>query len=309
MEDQPFEKKTRAICCTKNNWTAKDVEDLVQFASEKCTYLVYGEETGTLCGTPHLQIYFELKDAMSYTACNKKLFNAWYKKRGGTPKQAAGYCKKGDEQATDYAWFYDHPAPSWIGQEFGQLSQQGKRTDIDDVVEMIVHEKCPMRAVALAHPAQYVKYNRGLTALRSIIMEPRCLAKAPEVIVLWGATGTGKTRDALTKYWPEVPHYKWKSSNGQWWDGYDGEKKIIIEEFRGTMIWADLLDLLDRNECRVPVKGGFVQIQADKFVICSPKPPAAWYKDDDEYDKIGQLRRRITTIVHQKKRIFEELPV
>ena len=69
------------------------------------------------------------------------------------------------------------------------------------------------------------------------------------------------------KHWPDEDHYVWRPSNGNWWDGYDGEKKIIIDEFRGQMTWSDILGLLDRYEYRAPVKGGFVQIQADKFVI------------------------------------------
>jgi len=118
--------------------------------------------------------------------------------------------------------------------------------------------------------------------------------------VLWGPTGTGKTRDAYIKYWPDEPHYVWKPSNGNWFDGYDGEKKIIIDEFRGSMPWADILGLLDRNEFRAQFKGGFVNIQADKFVITSPFPPCKWYKDDDRYDKFAQLERRLTQVIEYK---------
>lgn len=314
MTDQPFEKKTRPIVCTKNNYTDADVAALDEWALSKCTYCVYGREVGELNNTPHLQIYFELKDAMSYSALNKKLFKAYFKKRKGTPKQAAGYCKKGndyikgvhtpqsygapDDEGWDY--FYDNPAPTWDGKEYGEISMQGKRTDIDDPVEMIVHDKATMKQVAMEHPVSYVKYFKGFQNLRSLVLEPRSLDKMPEVIVLWGPTGTGKTRDAYIKYWPEEPHYVWKPSNGNWWDAYDGEKKIILDEFRGQMTWSDILGLLDRNQYRAPVKGGFVNIQADKFVITSPFPPHQWYKDDDRYDRFRQLERRITKVVELK---------
>lgn len=163
---------------------------------------------------------------------------------------------------------------------------------------MLVHENATIRQVALEYPESFVKYNRGFKQLRALMLPPRALADAPEVTVLWGVTGSGKSHDARKKYWPDEPYYVWKPSNGPWWDGYDGEKKVIIEEFRGSMLWADLLILLDKYECRVPVKGGFIEMQASKFVITSPKPPREWYHDDDTYDKLSQLTRRCTEVVH-----------
>lgn len=292
----------RAYVGVKNNYTEEDVAKVQVWAANKCKYLVYGREVGKQ-GTPHLQMYMEFKDKISMTAIVKKLFPMWLGYRKGTPKQAAGYCKKADEKPPKnegYDWFFDNPSQDWDGEEFGEISQQGKRTDIDVCVEMIVHEGATVRQVAMEHPAQFVKYNKGFRDLRSLVLQPRNLQAMPEVIVLWGPTGVGKTRDAYIKYWPDEPHYVWKPSNGNWWDGYDGEKKIIIDEFRGQMTWSDILGLLDRNEYRAPYKGGFVNIQADKFVITSPFPPDRWYKDDDRYDRFKQLERRITKVIEYR---------
>lgn len=296
----------RHYCGTKNNYTDEDIAALETWAQTKCTYLVYGKEVGKL-GTPHLQIYMEFKDTISMKAIVKKLFPMWLGFRKGSPKQAAGYCKKGTDEiptGETAAYFFprtvEEPETWDLGGEWGEISQQGKRTDIDDVVEMIVYEKRSMRDTALEFPSQYVKYHKGLQSLRSMVLAPRLLDKMPQVIVLWGPTETGKTRDAYHKYWPEEKHYVWKPSNGSWWDNYDGEKKVIIDEFRGSMTWADILGLLDRYEFRAPIKGGFVNIQADKFIITSPIPPRLWYKDDDRYDRFNQLERRFTKVIEMK---------
>lgn len=303
-EYKPFAKKTRAIVATKNNHTDDDCDRLAKFFTEHCNYGVWGVEKGSE-GTRHLQIYFELKNAMSYSALNKKVFPAYYHKRNGRPKQAAGYCKKGTKESSpdgcDWSYFYDHPADDWKGFEHGEISMQGKRTDIDDPVEMIVHEGATIRQVALEHPCSYVKYHKGFTMLRALALPPRQLSKPPDVIVLYGPTETGKTRDAHIKYWPDIPHYKWQPSNGSWWDNYDGEDKIIIDEFRGNMSWPDLLTLLDVYECRMACKGGFVNIQASKFVITSPLHPEDWYKLESAYDNYSQLERRITKIEKYEK--------
>ena len=168
-EEERFEKRTRAIVCTKNNYTQDDYDALVAWGKDKCSYCVFGIEKGTRCETPHLQIYFELKNAMSYTALNKALFKAWFKKRRGHPKQAAGYCKKGTNDSApegeDFSYFFDNPSETWKGQEFGEISMQGKRTDIDDAVEMIVHEGATLQQVAIANPCSWVKYNKGFRDL------------------------------------------------------------------------------------------------------------------------------------------------
>ena len=308
----------RHYCGTKNNYTDDDIAALHKWAQEKCTYLVYGKEVGGINKTPHLQIYMEFENTISMKSIVKKLFPMWLGLRKGTPKQAAGYCKKGtcphdQDKYTcdhckafrgDYSFFFprteDDPETWQLGGEFGEISRQGKRTDLDEVVEMIVHEKKTVRETALEHPSQYIKYHKGIRDMRALVLTPRSLSAMPEVIVLWGKTGLGKTRDAYIKYWPTLSHYVWKPSNGNWWDGYDGEDKIIIDEFRGQMTWSDILGLLDRNEFRAPYKGGFVNIQASKFVITSPFPPERWYKDDDRYDRYQQLARRITKVVEYK---------
>jgi hypothetical protein len=265
--------------------------------------MVTGFEVGKE-GTEHIQGYIETARQLTWNQMKALLGErAHFKQRFGAPKQAAGYCKKGSDTAEDYDIFFsrtvDDPE-SWCEPfEFGSISTQGKRTDITVPVEMIT-EGSTMREVARACPEQFVKYHKGFRDLRSLMLPPRCLTAAPEVIVLWGPTDTGKTRDAYIKYWPEEPHYVWKPSNGNWWDGYDGEKKIIIDEFRGQMPWSDILGLLDRNDYRAAYKGGFVNIQADKFIITSPFPPDKWYKDDDRYDRFKQLERRITLVIPYK---------
>lgn len=302
-DDAPFEKRCRAIVCTKNNYTDHDESLLNIWGREKCNYLVYGHEVGAE-GTRHLQIYFELKNAMSYAALNKALFRAWFKKRKGTPRQAAGYCKKGVESCPDgqdYSYFYSNPADSWNGNEIGEISMQGKRTDIDDAVEMIVHEGATLQEVAAANPCSWVKHSRGFRDLYFTLMKPRRLASMPEVTVLWGPTGTGKTYHAEELLYPGVPFYKWNPAQDEWWDKYEGERYIILDEFRGGMKFAHLLNLLDRYGCRMPYKGGFVEIQADKFCITSPGPPDSWYSDNDKYDRTAQLHRRITKVVEMNE--------
>ncbi len=298
------DKVPRSFCWTLNNPTEEEYNTIVKITPADFSYMVFGHETGEN-GTPHLQGYAECLKQMRKSGLKKYgLYRAHYKARGGTPMEAAGYCKKGTDPKDDVMGWTDYfcrttdePGTWHMPFEIGTISEQGKRTDITQVVESIQGGDS-MCVVARTFPEQYVKYHRGFHALRSQLLEPRNLHGAPEVVVLWGPTNTGKSRDARIKYWPDEPYYVWRPSNGKWWDGYDGEMKIIIEEYRGDLDWSDILGLLDRNDFLAPVKGGFIHIQADKFVITSPEPPERWYhgKYFNHFDKYEQLTRRLTHV-------------
>ena len=52
----------------------------------------------------------------------------------------------------------------------------------------------------------------------------------------YGDTGTGKSTHVRTKY-PDA----FIKSNDVWWDGYQGEETVIIEEFGPKQINAHLI--------------------------------------------------------------------
>lgn len=290
----------RHFVFTLNNYTDAEVDHLCD-VDPRVKYIVIGREVGD-GGTPHLQGYVELKSQQRLTAVKDMVGQRTHiEARRGSSKQAAGYCKKGTDSSQDYTEFFPrteaNPGTWDYVLESGEISEPGKRTDLTPVVELLGQGESIL-TVAREHPEIFVRYNKGLRDLRSLFLSPRNLTVNPQVVVLWGETGTGKSRDAILRYWPDEDHYVFRPSNGNWWDGYDGQKKVILEEFRGSMPWADLLGLLDRNEYRAPVKGGFVQVQAERFVITSPCPPDTWYRSDDRYDKFSQLTRRITEVHH-----------
>jgi len=258
----------RNYCYTFNNYTDEDVESLKSYA---CKYQVFGFEVAK-SGTKHLQGYIEFATPKKFNALKNAFPKIHWEKRKKTAKQASDYCKKDG----DY----------W---ETGVLSAQGKRSDIAEAVELI-QDGNKMKVVAQQCPVQFVKYHKGFKALQSELLEPRDYV--PTVTVLYGPTGTGKSkraRELLDDYWV------WTPQRGQWFDGYQGEENVIFEEFRGQMPLGMMLSLLDRYECPVQYKGGTVEFRGRNIVITSPIHPREWYENSGD-DKIDQLLRRITAI-------------
>ena len=100
----------------------------------------------------------------------------------------------------------------------------------------------------------------------------------PELWVLWGPSGSGKSRYAK-EHWPGA---FWKTPYTQWWDGYGTHDTVILDDFRGDcMRLTDLQRLLDWYPLWVEIKGGSLPMLATRYVITSNQHPADWYTRGD----------------------------
>lgn len=271
----PSANRVRNFVFTLNN-PPEDETTLPVRNDPRVRYLVYGRETAPTTGTRHLQGYVELSSQLSFAVARELVPGAHLEARRGTARQAQEYCKK------DGDWH-----------EQGECSNPGKRKDIDLAAEM-VREGCSTRELAEAHPSTFVRYHKGFAALRAALAPVR--SWVPDVKVYWGGTETGKTRRA---YAESTAPFVWMPQMGKWFDGYEGQKDVIFDEFRGQLPFGMLLNLLDRYECRVEYKGGSCQFSPEQIIITSPKHPRDWYTDLTDNDKYEQLERRINKgIVH-----------
>lgn len=141
------------------------------------------------------------------------------------------------------------------------------------------------------HFGAFLKYERGIRSYIGMHSEKR--SWQPDVVVFWGATGTGKTR----KVYEESPNV-YSHAGGMWFDGYIGQDEVLFDEFTGSSFQLPyLLKLLDRYPMQVPVKGGFVNWKPRKIYLTSNMDPRSWYANALEEHQAA-LRRRITSILH-----------
>lgn len=268
-------KRLRNFVFTINNYTDSSEQMLKCLYDEKCKYLVYGYEVGG-SGTKHLQGYGEINGQITFDKLKKYIPRAHIEPRKGTAKQASEYCKKDGDFV-----------------EYGLLSNQGNRTDLENVAELCKEGKS-VRAIADAYPVTYIKYHRGVRDLCNIISSVR--AWETKVIWCYGGTGTGKTRFFYDNY-PD-DRWIWSPQMGTWFDGYDGQANVLFDDYRGEFPYGMLLTLLDRYECKVQIKGGMVQFKPKVIFITSPLRPYEIYKCLNNGDSIDQLYRRITQEMH-----------
>jgi len=153
-----------------------------------------------------------------------------------------------------------------------------------------INDGASMTDLAEEHGIEIIKYGRGIQHLITLKTGGRDPATRPEIYIFWGASGTGKTRKATSDYTDAYIITKPNSDGNLWWDGYQGQETVILDEFYGWIKYDMLLRLLDRYPIQVPVKGGFVKLRAHRWILTSNKPWTDWYPNIDD---TSALKRRI----------------
>jgi len=116
-----------------------------------------------------------------------------------------------------------------------------------------------------------------------------------EIFVYVGPTGTGKSHRAWTEAtfdaFPKDPRTKF-------WDGYQGQEHVVIDEFRGAIDISHMLRWLDKYPVIIEVKGSSAVLKAKKIWITSNLDPTLWYPDIDQQTLAALVRRlQIVTMV------------
>lgn len=83
-----------------------------------------------------------------------------------------------------------------------------------------------------------------------------------------------------------------KDPRTKFWDGYSGQKHVVIDEFRGDISISHILRWLDRYPVIVEVKGSSTCLVATNIWITSNLDPRLWYSDLDK-DTLQALMRRL----------------
>lgn len=129
--------------------------------------------------------------------------------------------------------------------------------------------------------ATAVRHVRGLREAALAIQQPQ-YRHDQLVEVFYGEPGTGKTERAYAfdpgLYSVEAPN---SDGGALWFDGYDGQSTLLLDDFEGGMNPRFLLRLLDRYPLSVQVKGASVALKTNRIILTSNIPPDRWYAPGD----------------------------
>lgn len=274
--------------CLITDFNTVKYDDWTLDPSTKIKFMTFQLEKAPSTQRLHFQVYVEFKTQVRMNFI-KDIFGdeVHIENRKGSQAEAIAYCNK-EETRVEGPWTY------------GKKSEQGKRSDLEQVAEDILAGD-KLRDIALNNPVQYIKFSKGIKELKAQYDESKIPDfRKVEVEVLAGETGLGKTRQAVEK---NKDYYKLDKADKVWFDGYDGQKTLIIDDFYGWIPFGQLLNILDGYKLRLEIKGSFTWAQWDKVILTSNKTSDQWYTNITTA-QAKALERRINSEVWMIKPSF-----
>lgn len=241
---------------TWNNYTDESEAKLKEFSSE-CEWLIYGREHAPETGTKHLQGFIHLKKRQRGSYLINRFEGVWFNKASGSNDDNEKYTKK----EGDYVEYGTKPL---TGGEANQKKwREAKRLalegNLDDIPEDIY--------VRYVKNLEYISKKRKLTEDHSNWTDADLKQHR---LWLWGETGTGKSHNArriAKELGCDMPYMK---GLNKWWDNYNGEKVVIIEEAdpkRCEMLGHYFKLWLDKYDFRPETKGGHIGQMSPEYII------------------------------------------
>lgn len=248
------------------------------------TYVIYQRELCPDTAREHFQGYMEFNVQKRYTEIHAQLdgmSNAHLEPRRGPQHAAIAYCSKEDTRIEG----------PWI---FGEPKNQGQRQDLD-AVKADLDKGYTIKRIADEHFHTWVRYPAALKQYRRMNQGRRNWPM--QLIFLIGPTGTGKTKEAMRLVSGLPDHDVYFKDLGKWWDEYDGQHTVVLDEFYGNwMPFSVLLRLCDRTPMSVECKGATVEFTSRRLIFTSNQDPSEWYDVSRTHQGVWEsnpLRRRI----------------
>jgi DNA polymerase III delta prime subunit len=164
--------------------------------------------------------------------------------------------------------------------------------EVDKIVKQMKEGKT-LKELAFKYPKAYCRFKRGLQDIElSLIMSRTEEFRNVEVILLTGPTGCGKTRTAIES----SKDYYMTYGCGMWWDKYNQQKTLIIDQYNNDIPIRELCSLLDGYQLRLNVRYSHTYANWNKVYITTLLKVDKIHEKAKPDDRKA-LFNRITTIV------------
>lgn len=270
---------------------------------------VFSVECGSGTNRIHLQGHLVLHDKKRRKQV-KDVFgdNTVHVEIARSPKKSIEYAQKTDDPTFVKGPYKGGDEDSLEG------SQQGRRTDLASAAASILEGK-RMWEVAELHPTTFIKYHKGMQALMEVkrrrkavqLMDQRVQGlETPTLTVtaLWGAAGSGKTWHVYKTHGADAVFQPTYGTDRIWWEGYDGEPVLLLDEVSQKVLsYNNLLRLLDNYPTTEERKGSSVVPLLTHIYLTSNMNPDGWWDEFKNYPEIWSafVRRCTGGIWHYER--------
>lgn len=257
-------------------WCFTLYSDESPWTVDNCAYCIYGREVCPDTGRKHLQGFVSFEKKVRLSAIKKIDPVGHYEMKRGTVTQAIEYCKKDGEY-----------------EEIGDVPDDNSGVAIRSCIASA--KKGDMCAIEELSPSLYLRYKRTFEGMRVYDLPT---LTAPTGYWIYGQPGTSKDSNVL-KLQPFV------KSHNKWWDGYDGQKYVLLSDVDRTTakwighflkIWADM------HSFNAEVKGGVMTIRPERVYVTSNYTIEQLFGED--LNLLAALKRRFHVIDFDNDVVF-----
>jgi hypothetical protein len=241
-----------AITCnwtfTINNYTEVDETTLAGLVPDIASYVVFGREVGD-SGTPHLQGYMQLVKKKRLTGMKKLHFTAHWEPAKAGFKANHDYCTKDGD-------FVEH----------GKHRGSGAPTMEERIARNKRLRDTPLNELVDSGDISVMDVRKLKNAKLDLAQEkPAFAASDVRGVWIYGPPGSGKSRKAREDFGDDI----YLKAQNKWWDGYTGQKTVILDDMDTDALGHHLKIWTDRYACTGEVKGGTVNLQHEVFIVTS----------------------------------------
>lgn len=272
--------RRRHFCFTLNNWSPAHIEML---AAVDCRCMGYGKEISST-GTPHLQGWLSFPNGKTLGAVIKLLPGCHVECMLGEPYQSVAYCSKDGDYFTrgDVPQSKRKNGGAKGGAKGGAAEQQRWKDALEAAQDG--------RLADVPADIRFRYYSTVKRIKADHLPKPEDVAALTNVWI-YGPSGTGKSRHVRATY-PDL----YVKLNNKWWDGYNGESTVLIDDFDKYDIGltGSLKRWCDHYPFPAELKGSVRVIRPLRVVVTSNyHPNEIW----DDQQSLGPIMRRFK-IVH-----------
>ena len=222
----------------------------------KPKYLIWQLERGTENKRLHMQGLIILPNSQRHSYLRKRMVNA-HIERCGDVDFSIEYCQKSDTREKGYSPIVMGVPPKG----------KGHRSDLKRITDLI-SEGATIRDIYLSVPASTLLHIRNIETMRRYVTTPKNVRKF--VFILWGETGTGKTR-LVREYFKDELYISPPNSgtNNIFFDMFDQcqHRAVLVDDYYGYWKWSAMLQVCDRYSIYVQTRNSLPCLFFPEFLI------------------------------------------
>lgn len=291
--------QSRKYLLTINNPREHDMthEEIQQKLIKGFKTLIYACMSDEVASQHHTHLYLHFSSPVRFSKIKKCFPTAHVDKSRGTAENNRDYVFKQGKWTDTEKSATNLRETHW---EFGEIPEerQGSRNDLAELYIMI--QDGMSNAEILFQNPDHILHLSHIDRTRKTILEEKHKKefRKLEVIYIYGATATGKSRHVMETNGYEnvfrVTDYKHP------FDSYRQQDIIVFEEFSSSIRIQDMLNYLDGYPLELPARYANKQASFTKVYIISNKSLLEQYTEVKDYEPAvwNAFLRRISKIYH-----------